>query len=91
MVVAPGNGIFDDRTAYSVGSQTIGKPKVDDNIKFSVKLNGDVFTLGYVQLGLTSGAPPAADCDSADERGRMKVDSAVGRLYICVDSGWISK
>ena len=46
---------------------------------------------GYVQLDLTDGAPPAEDCDSADERGRMKVDNANGKLYICVDSGWIAK
>ena len=46
---------------------------------------------GYTQLGLTSGAPPAGDCDEATERGRMKVDNAAGLLYICVDSGWVSK
>ena len=46
---------------------------------------------GYTQLALTSGAPPSADCDSASERGRMKVDNAAGLLYICVDSGWLSK
>ena len=46
---------------------------------------------GYTQLDLTTGAPPAADCDQASERGRMKVDSAAGLLYICVDSGWVAK
>ena len=46
---------------------------------------------GYTQLALTSGAPPSEDCDSASERGRMKVDNAAGLLYICVDSGWVSK
>lgn len=46
---------------------------------------------GYVQLALTPGAPPSADCDEASERGRMKVDSAAGMLYICVDSGWVAK
>ena len=46
---------------------------------------------GYTQLDLTSGAPPSADCDDASERGRMKVDSAAGLLYVCVDSGWLGK
>ena len=46
---------------------------------------------GYMQLDLTAGAPPAADCDEASERGRMKVDSGAGMLYVCVDSGWVAK
>jgi len=46
---------------------------------------------GYTQLALTSGGPPLEDCDEASERGRMKIDSTAGSLYICVDSGWVSK
>jgi len=46
---------------------------------------------GYIQLDLTSGAPPAADCDELSERGRMKVDNAAGSIFVCVDSGWIAK
>lgn len=46
---------------------------------------------GYVQLARTSGAPPAADCDAANERGRMKVDASAGLLYVCMDSGWVAK
>jgi len=46
---------------------------------------------GYIQLALTSGAPPAADCDAASERGRMKFDNATGTLYICGDAGWVTK
>jgi len=46
---------------------------------------------GYAQFGLTTGMPPAADCDEPDERGRMKIDSAAGVIYICVDSGWVGK
>ena len=47
---------------------------------------------GYVQLALTSGVPPAADCDETAERGRMIVDNADGngKLYVCVDAGWRS-
>jgi hypothetical protein len=47
--------------------------------------------VGYAQLDLTSGTPPAADCDEASERGRMKVDSAGAALYVCVDAGWVAK
>lgn len=46
---------------------------------------------GYVQLGLTSTAPPSADCDEATERGRMMVESSSEILYICMDSGWVAK
>ncbi|MBV7327832.1 hypothetical protein KFU94_06145 [Chloroflexi bacterium TSY] len=45
---------------------------------------------GYTQLALTSGAPPSIDCNNAT-RGRMKVDSAAGLLYVCMDSGWVGK
>ena len=45
---------------------------------------------GYVQLALTSGAPPATDCDNAAEHGRMKVDAVGVRIYVCTASGWKS-
>ena len=43
---------------------------------------------GYVQLAVTSRAPPAADCDAAAEEGRMLFDPATKRLYVCGASGW---
>lgn len=48
---------------------------------------------GYTQLDLTTGAPPAADCDEASEHGRMKVDPSAGvfLLYICTADGWVAK
>jgi hypothetical protein len=46
---------------------------------------------GYIQLDTLAGAPPAADCDEASERGRMKVDIVNDLLYICTNSGWITK
>lgn len=46
---------------------------------------------GYLQLGTTAGAPPAADCDAATERGRMLTDPANGSLWVCANSGWVSK
>ncbi len=39
---------------------------------------------GYLQLDLTSGAPPAADCASSAHYGRMMVDAVSQSLYICV-------
>jgi len=48
--------------------------------------------VGYVQLALTAGIPPVADCDSATKEGRMKFDSTANLLYICSGvSGWVSK
>ena len=71
----------------SNGNVGIGKsdPAAD------LDVDGDASISGYTKLALTSGAPPSADCNQASERGRMKVDSAAGLLYICVDTGWISK
>jgi hypothetical protein len=46
---------------------------------------------GYTQLALISGIPPSQDCDDVSELGRMKVDSAAGLLYICMNSGWVAK
>ncbi|HEV7375418.1 MAG TPA: hypothetical protein VGN95_11915 [Pyrinomonadaceae bacterium] len=45
---------------------------------------------GYVQLDLTSGAPPAVDCDAVAEYGRMKVDATGNKLYVCTSTGWKS-
>ena len=45
---------------------------------------------GYIQLALTSGAPPAADCDNATKYGRMKVDATGNKLYVCTSTGWKS-
>jgi len=37
-----------------------------------------------------AGPPPAADCDADSERGRMSIDTANNRLYICngASRGW---
>lgn len=45
----------------------------------------------YLQLGATTGAPPALDCDAAVERGRMKFDPAANLLWVCTATGWASK
>lgn len=46
---------------------------------------------GYLQLATSSGTPPATDCDAAAEVGRMKVDASNSNLYVCTNSGWVTK
>ena len=46
---------------------------------------------GYIELDTSNGMPPASDCDSADEVGRMKVDSSRPYLYVCMAQGWARK
>ena len=46
---------------------------------------------GYLELDTSAGTPPAADCDQADEIGRMKVDGSNTNLYVCTASGWVTK
>ena len=74
--------------ATAIGANAI----VDDSNK--IQLGDDNVT--EVQITATpSGphfhAPPSAEYDEASERGRMKVDNVAGTLYICLDSGWVSK
>jgi len=46
---------------------------------------------GYIQLDIVNtnglGIPPDEDCDSADEQGRMKLDSNEKKLYVCAFDG----
>jgi hypothetical protein len=42
---------------------------------------------GYLQIDSNNGTPPALDCDSNNERGRMILDFANNRLYVCTGSG----
>lgn len=57
----------------------------------NTRSNKNVTIGGYIQLALSAGQPPDSDCDEPSELGRMKVDNDAGSLYICVDSGWVSK
>jgi hypothetical protein len=43
---------------------------------------------GYARLPLTVGVPPAADCDSAAEAGRLKYEAATDSLYVCDGTAW---
>ncbi len=45
----------------------------------------------YAQFAdFNAGAPPSADCDADNERGRMSIDTTNNRLYICMGAsrGW---
>ena len=42
---------------------------------------------GYLQVDGYDGSPPGSDCNSNDERGRMILDFANNRLYVCTGSG----
>jgi hypothetical protein len=59
-----------------------------------VRVTGELAIAGaYAQLPVRTGAPPATDCDSAAEAGRVVVrtDGSVN-LYICRGTtGWIGK
>ncbi len=57
-----------------------------------VTIGGEAIIRGYTRIGIIiNQAPPQDDCNSTDERGRMKVDPASETLYICMNSGWVAK
>lgn len=66
----------------TAGADTLERVRIDGR---------ETAIAGYVKLATVSGAPPAADCGDSAHRGRMKVDSQAGKLWICMDTGWISK
>jgi len=45
---------------------------------------------GYFQLDTTSSAPPADDCNSANQVGRMTIHAVQQTMYVCSSSGWRS-
>jgi hypothetical protein len=95
-------GIDRDTSALHVCVSNGANCQLATEVRLTVEPSGDVGigtktpasalqVVGYAQLDLTAGAPPAADCDEPAERGRMKVDGAAALLYVCVDSGWAAK
>jgi hypothetical protein len=59
-----------------------------DAERIRIDSDGIEVSEGYLKLDTSSGTPPSDDCDSADEVGRMKVDSFSPILYVCTTSGW---
>jgi len=47
-----------------------------------------VDSAGYARLPMTVGEPPAADCDSAPEAGRLKFAAETDTLYVCNGASW---
>jgi hypothetical protein len=80
-------------TCLTAGNELSGPVRMmNGNVGIGVALpNSPLQVNGYLQLGTTTSAPPAADCDHVSERGRMLVDAANNLLWVCVNSGWISK
>lgn len=79
-------------TIVPIGTTLRGQVFVSDKVGIGIQNpNSSLQVAGYIQLGLTSGAPPAIDCKAASDHGRMKVDNVFGLLYICANSGWIAK
>lgn len=64
------------------------------NVGVGTTTTQSLFTVdssGYLQFKRTSvGVPPAADCDSNEERGRLSIRTDNNRLYICngASRGW---
>ncbi len=75
---APDNALFIQNNTGNVGIGT-------------AQPNSHLHVNGYIQLDLTVGIPPSSDCDQSTEYGRMIIDSSAGLLYLCSDSGWLSK
>jgi hypothetical protein len=83
------------RAATSTGEFTILTPRQPiSTVPFAVNaqtaLTATNVSGGFVQLPLTTNAPPAAECDEAREHGRQKVDVTNNRLYVCTNTGWKS-
>jgi hypothetical protein len=56
------------------------------------RVTGDLVVNGYLDLPTISGSgPPTEDCNETSERGRMIMRIDTGTLYICANSGWVSK
>lgn len=91
------DGAIDHTPASGVVAGIIGVDNADGSAKsYAGYFKGDVRATEYVQLALTFGPPPAADCDEPSEMGRMKVDdSGGGFLYVCTATppgiGWVAK
>jgi len=94
-----GRGVFGYATGtsgvnYGVFGKTNSPSGYAGYFQGRVRVTGELAVAGaYAQLPVRTGAPPASDCNSAAQAGRMVVrtDGPVN-LYICLGTtGWIGK
>lgn len=76
------------RVQYSIGSEDLGTESlVVREAVPEISVEG-----GYLKLDTLAGAAPDPNhCLSDSDRGRMLFDDANGVLYICAQSGWVTK
>ena len=49
--------------------------------------NSQLEVTEYLELATSAGTPPSADCNAADELGRLKVAATTRNLYVCTYDG----
>jgi hypothetical protein len=89
---AAGWGLYGDGSTTSGGTFTHGDPGLRAAAAPEETANA-IEALGYVKLDARTGAPPATDCDSDHEAGRVivRTDGTLN-LYICLGvNGWVAK
>lgn len=72
--------------ALAIESSSISNPNPKPKLP-EISVEG-----GYIKLDVTSGnLPPSEDCNDGKHNGRMVLDNVNGILYLCTESGWITK
>ncbi|MBU1074543.1 hypothetical protein KJ705_00505 [Patescibacteria group bacterium] len=79
-------------TTDAGSSVGIGTTELTDALRVggNLRVDSEDTDPAYLQMDTRSGAPVIADCDAADEIGRMVFDTNSNLLYVCDDSGWLS-
>lgn len=81
-------------TTYGSASAPAGNVLVEGSLGVGTTVPNSSLTVGangYLQFQMKSqGRPPATDCDTNGERGRLALDTRGNRLYICngATRGW---
>jgi len=75
--VVAGTGLTGGGTAGTVTVSLAATPVIQD-------------ASGYARMPVTAGAPPAADCDTTGEAGRMSFAPSNNVLYVCDGTTWQS-
>lgn len=83
--VRPGSGSGNDPFTVLTPRQPITSVPYAVNAQNATNVSG-----GFVQLPLTTGTPPSAECAGTVEIGKMKIDGTNNRLWVCTATGWKS-